>query len=115
MIKNRPALIAYLVLSLIFLLLACHDEAAPGDLDPDLAEEIPSNNGITLGWYGRPYPNEINGFKVLHFWGGRLELQSPRGSRVYGSYSRIVDETHKTGEGWNEIRFYPEGAMGRGQ
>lgn len=113
--KTRLTLILYLVLFLTILLLACRDEAAPGDLDPDLAEEIPFGQGQAFRWSGSPYPDRLGGYKVLNFWGSRMTLQAPSGQRIYGTYLRTLKKPLSDGIYQNEIRFYPEGAMGRGR
>jgi hypothetical protein len=107
---NRLLLILFLILLSAFLLLACRDEAAPGDLDPDLSEDIPIGQGTLFRWEGAAYPYQIGEYRVLNFWGSRMTLQAPSGRQIHGTYLRTLNKLQPDGTRLNEIRFYPEGA-----
>lgn len=108
---NRRLLLTFLVLFLGILFLACKDEAAPGDLDPDPAEEIPSAQGERITWVGGPGLETIHGHRVARMWGGSIWIHSGDTTRLYGSYHRTIYwELNIYGERVNEIMFYPVGS-----
>lgn len=102
-----------LLLLLGALLLACRDEAAPGDLDPDPAEEIPFGQGIEFSWEGGTYPYQLGEYEVISFWGSRMTLRSPSGQEIYGTYIRTLNARQPDGTHLNKIMFYPTGAKER--